>query len=213
MRRCLFVLAWLPLLAACRPDQIRHLENTKEIAREAENWTPKRILPAQLLQAARWGGDSLVHTADRGWRAKLNERLSAGGVAAAHPYCQPEKLPQVVALARELEAKPQRELRPAAFITEADSTRLTQLSNNEYVFQQPLVLLPNDVCLRCHGQEGTDISKADAQLLATTYPSKKLTGYQAGQLIGWWKIPMARKGVAEFYTMKTRKIPKRRRLF
>ncbi|GAB2945380.1 hypothetical protein GCM10027048_07990 [Hymenobacter coalescens] len=202
------------LLLACRPEDVDHLENTKELAREAENFQPKLIKPVQLLQAARWAGDSLARTADRGWRAQLTERLNAGGVAAAHPYCRPEKLPAVVKLARELEAQPSRELvTPPRFISEDDSARATRPKQNEFLVQRPLVLLPNDVCMRCHGQVGTDVQPADAQLLAASYPGKALTGYQPGQLIGRWSISMSRKGVAEFYTQKTRKIPKRRRLW
>ena len=215
MRKSLSLLALPLLLAACRPDQVEHLENTKEPAREAENFQPKLIKPAQLLQAARWAGDSLTRTADRSWRAQLNERLAAGGVAAAHPYCRPEKLPAVVKLARELEAQPQRELiTPPRFINEDDSSRATRPSQNQFLVQHPLVLLPTDAtCLRCHGQVGTDVQPADAKLLAAAYPGKPLTGYQPGQLIGRWVIPMTRKGVAEFYTQKMRKIPKRRRLW
>ncbi|GAA4390603.1 c-type heme family protein [Hymenobacter koreensis] len=203
-------LALVFLTAACRPDQVEHLENGQAIDREAENWKPKRILPNQLLAAAHWAGDSLTRTADRAWRAQLTERLRAGGVEAAHPFCQPEKLPQVVGLARELDATTTRQLLAPRFITEADTVQVLRPTADEYVFQQPLVILPNDVCLKCHGQVGTDISAADAQLLTTTYPSKKLTGYQPGQLIGFWKISLTRRGVAAHYTMKTRKVFKRR---
>jgi cytochrome c553 len=215
MRPRLFWLALPLLLAACRPEDVDHLENTKELAREAENFQPKLIKPAQLLAAARWAGDSLTRTADRGWRAQLAERLAAGGVAAAHPFCRPEKLPAVVKLARELEAQPHRELiRPPRFIAEDDSARAQRPGQDKFLVQQPLVLLPTDaMCLRCHGQEGSDVAAADAKLLAAAYPGKQLTGYQPGQLIGRWSIPMTRKGVAEFYTQKTRKIPKRRRLW
>jgi hypothetical protein len=204
-------LAFVLLTTACRPDQVEHLENGPAIDREAENWKPKRILPAQLLQAAHWAGDTLTRVADRVWRAQLKERLRAGGVAAAHPFCQPEKAPQVVALARELEARPRRELLPARFITEADSVQVLRPTADEYVFHQPLVILPNEVCLKCHGQVGTDLSPADAQLLTAAYPGKQLTGYQPGQLIGRWNISLTRRGVAEHYTMKTRKVFKRRR--
>ncbi|MCC3156069.1 DUF3365 domain-containing protein [Hymenobacter sp. 15J16-1T3B] len=215
MRRSLSLLALLPLLVACRPEDVDHLDNTKELAREAENFQPKLIKPAQLLQGARWAADSLIRTADRGWRAQLNERLAAGGVAAAHPYCQPEKLPAVVKLARELEAQPTRELiSPPRFITEEDTVRTQRPKQDQFLVQEPLVLLPTDAtCLRCHGQVGPDVKPEDAKLLATTHPGKALTGYQAGQLIGRWTIPMTRKGVAEFYTQKTRKIPKRHNLF
>lgn len=215
MRRSLSLLALPLLLAACRPDQVQHLENTQELAREAENWQPKLIKPHQLLAAARWGADSLIRTADRGWRAQLNERLAAGGVAAAHPFCQPEKLPTVVKLARELEAQPTRQLiTPARFITEADTAQTTRPAQDQFLVQAPLVLLPTDAtCLRCHGQVGPDVQPADAQLLAATYPGKPLTGYQPGQLIGRWQVTMTRKGVAEFYTQKTRKVIKRRSLF
>ncbi|WP_400192838.1 hypothetical protein [Hymenobacter sp. B81] len=210
MRRYLPWLA-LPFLAlACRPDQVEHLENGAAIDREAENWKPKRILPAQLLAAAHWAGDSLTRSAEQAWRAQLSERLAAGGVAEAHPYCQPEKLPFTVHLSRELEARPSRRLVPPRPITEADSVTVLRPTADEYVFQKPLVMLPDQECRSCHGQVPTDVSAADAALLARSYPGKKLSGYGPGQLIGWWKVPMSRRGVAEFYTMKTRKVFRRR---
>ncbi|WP_460504311.1 hypothetical protein, partial [Hymenobacter agri] len=55
----------LPLaFAACRPDQVEHLKDSKRIGIEAENWEVKRIMPNDLLRATRWAGDSLTATAD-----------------------------------------------------------------------------------------------------------------------------------------------------
>ena len=67
--------------AACRPDQVEHLKDSKRIGIEAENWEVKRIMPKDLLRATRWAGDSLTATADTLLRRTLARELAAGGVA------------------------------------------------------------------------------------------------------------------------------------
>jgi hypothetical protein len=69
----------LLLLAACRPDQVEHLKDSKRIGIETANWEVKRIMPADLLRATRWAGDSLTATADTLLRRTLARELAAGG--------------------------------------------------------------------------------------------------------------------------------------
>ncbi|MCR5888222.1 DUF3365 domain-containing protein [Hymenobacter sp. J193] len=213
----------ISLLTGCRPDQIEHLRNTKELAIEAENWQVKRILPKDLLRATRWAGDSLTSHADRELRRVLAEKLQAGGVAAALPYCRPETYASIDSLARVLEAAPRRvSSRPrnpgnratlsAAELT-PDTLRTVRRPSAEVFFYQRPIVLSDAQCLRCHGTPGTDIAAADYALLQKQYPQDQATGYKLGQVMGAWQVQFRRAGVAEFYTMKTRKIMKRRKLF
>ncbi|MET4109066.1 DUF3365 domain-containing protein [Hymenobacter sp. UYP22] len=212
----------LPLLAACRPDQVEHLSNTKELAVESANWEVKRIMPADLLRATRWAGDSLTRTAERELRQVLTQKLAEGGVAAALPYCRPETLPAPDSLAKVLQASLRRiSNRPrnsankapisAAELNPADTTRrVARLSAEVFTYQRPLVL--NDqLCLRCHGTVGQDVSAADYALIQKQYPQDQATGYQLGQAMGVWRVSLQRPGVAEFWTMKTRKVMKKRK--
>ncbi|QIL76577.1 DUF3365 domain-containing protein [Hymenobacter sp. HDW8] len=208
------------LLSACSADQIEHIKDGKKIAIKLENMAVKRIMPADLLRATRWAGDSLTSHADRELRRVLAEKLASGGVAAALPYCRPETFASVDSLAKVLEAAPRRlsqqarnpqnqanlppsQLRP-------DTTRLvSRLNTEQFSYQRPLIL--NDQqCLRCHGTVGKDISAADYALIKQRYPADKSTGFRLGEPMGVWQVQLQRTGVAEHYTMRTRKIMKPR---
>lgn len=222
MRSCFRAVLALVLLSACRPDQIEHLRDTKRIAVEAENWQVKRITPQQLLRATQWAGDSLTRTAERELRQVLAQKLQEGGVAAALPYCRPAALPLTDSLARALQgslswASP-RPRNPAhrAALTPADlsptdtaARRVARPQPEEFSYQRPVVLT-DQLCLRCHGQVGKDLSAADYALIRRQYPQDQATGYQLGQAAGVWRVRLPRAGVARFWTMKTRKVFKRR---
>ncbi|WP_324674246.1 c-type heme family protein [Hymenobacter sp. GOD-10R] len=207
-------------LAACSSDQIQHLRDTKKIAVEAANWEVKRIMPADLLHAARWAGDSLTRTADRELHRLLKAKLAEGGVAAALPYCRPESYASTDSMARILKAKARRVSSrprtpehlaslPAAQL-QSDTARLVARPSAEvFTYQRPIVL-DDALCLRCHGSVGGDITAADYALIKKNYPRDQATGYRRGQVMGVWQVELARPGVAEFYTMKTRKVMKPR---
>jgi len=90
-----FLLPPLLALAACRPDQVKHLPGTKQIAEETANWEVKRIMPNDLLHATRWAGDSLTAYADTLLRHTLTRELKKGSLAQAANFCRPQSYPQV----------------------------------------------------------------------------------------------------------------------
>ncbi|OGX83555.1 c-type heme family protein [Hymenobacter coccineus] len=201
--------------AACRPDQIEHLKDHKRIGIEAENWVVKRIMPADLLHATRWAGDSLTATADTLLRRTLARALATGGVAGALPLCRPETYPAVDSLARVLHATARRvSTRPRdpahraillAAEMQTDTTRTLHRESPEVFFYQRPIVLNNTLCLRCHGTVGQDIAPADYALIQKQYPQDQATDYRLGQQMGAWQLSLERGGVAEFWTMKTRK--------
>lgn len=208
------------LLAACSSDQIEHIKDGKKIAVVLENMTVKRIMPADLLRATRWAGDSLTAHADRELRRVLAAKLDSGGLVAALPYCRPETYASVDSLAKILEATPRRlssrarnpqnqaDLPPSQL--RPDTARLvSRLNTEQFSYQRPIIL--NDQqCLRCHGEVGKDLSAADYALIKQQYPNDKSVGFRLGEPMGVWRVQLQRSGVAEFYTMKTRKIMKPR---
>ncbi|MDO7873424.1 DUF3365 domain-containing protein [Hymenobacter sp. ASUV-10] len=189
----------LLLLAACRPDQVEHLKDSKRIGIETANWEVKRIMPADLLRAARWAGDSLTATADTLLRRTLARELAAGGVARAAAFCRPEQFPLVDSLARVMQATASRRALPAA---PADTARQASRPSNEQFVYERSITLNNSLCLHCHG---SSLATTDAAFLQKNYPGRVPTGYALGQTIGRWQLSFRRPGVAEFYTMKTRK--------
>lgn len=216
------VLLLVLLAAGCRPDQIEHLKDTKRIAIEAENWQVKRIMPKDLLRATRWAGDSLSNQGNRELQLLLKNELQKGGVAQALSYCRPEHYASMDTLARTLQATVRRvSLRPRnpanraalpATELQPDTQRVVRRPSAEVFFYQRPIVLSSQECLRCHGEVGKDISAADYALIQKQYPQDQATGYRLGQVMGAWQVQLLRPGVAEFYTMKTRKIMKRRKL-
>ncbi|MBF9221606.1 c-type heme family protein [Hymenobacter ruricola] len=211
----LLFFAVLLSVAACRPDQVEHLKDSKRIGIEAENWEVKRILPKDLLRATRWAGDSLTATADTLLRRTLARELAAGGVARAAAFCRPETYGAVDSLARVLKATARRVserprnpanqgVLPAAEMT-PDTTRTIRRESQEVFFYQQPIVLNNTLCLRCHGEVGPDIAPADYAFLKKQFPQDQATGYRLGQPVGAWQLSLRRDGVAEFWTMKTRK--------
>ena len=211
-----YLLAALLALAACRPDQIKHLPGTKQIAEETANWEVKRIMPNDLLHATRWAGDSLTAYADTLLRRTLARELAACGVARAATFCRPQAYPAVDSMARKWHANPRRvEWQPAttsatpaavaAAGLQPDTVRLIgRPAADTFYYQRPIVLR-NNLCLRCHGQPGRDLTAAEAKLLQQQHPTLQAVGRQRGQVLGAWQLTLERDGVAEFYTMKTRK--------
>lgn len=195
---------------ACRPDQIEHLKDTKRIGIETANWEVKRIMPQDLLRATRWAGDSLTATADTLLRRTLARELAAGGVARAAAFCRPEKYRLVDSLASVLKAMPHRVNTSGRTVKQPavqppDTTRLVRRESPEIFFYERPIVLNNTLCLHCHGEVGADISTADDALLRQQFPQHHATGYRLGQVMGAWQVRAQRAGVAEFWTMKTRK--------
>ncbi|MDQ2770403.1 MAG: DUF3365 domain-containing protein [Bacteroidota bacterium] len=214
MRR-LALPALLLAFSSCSPDQVEHLKDSKRIGIEAENWEVKRIMPRDLLQATRWAGDSLSATADSLLRRTLARELAGGGVARALSFCRPETFHAADSLAgvlkataRRVSARPRNPtalaVLPAAELL-PDTLRTIRRPSQEVFFYQRPIVLNNQLCLRCHGEVGKDISKADYALIRQQFPQDQATGYRLGQPMGAWQISMQRNGVAEFWTMKTRK--------
>lgn len=208
-----FLLPALVGLAACRPDQVEHLPGTKQIAEETANWEVKRIMPNDLLHATRWAGDSLTAYADSLLRRTLARELAKGSLAQAANFCRPQSYPAVDSMARKWHASPRRaewQAAPATTTLAAAGLRPDTLrligrpAADTFYYQRPIVLA-NTLCLRCHGQPGRDLTAAEARLLQQQHPGLKSVGRQPGQVLGAWQLTLERDGVAEFYTMKTRK--------
>ena len=215
VKKLAFLALTLAVVTACRPDQVEHLKDSKRIGIEAENWEVKRIMPRDLLHATRWAGDSLTAFADTLLRRTLARGLAAGGVARALPRCRPETYAATDSLAKILHATPRRvsarprnpahlAVLPASELN-PDTLRVIERPGQEvFVYQRPIVL-NHKLCLRCHGEVGKDIAQADYALIQKAYPQDQATGYQLGQVMGAWQVRLTRPGVAEFWTMKTRK--------
>jgi len=145
----------------------------------------------------------------------MTRELAAGGVARAAAFCRPETYHLVDSLAgvfkttaRRVSERPRNPASKSPLLPEemrTDTTRtITRPSQEVFFYQRPIVL-NNKLCLRCHGEIGKDILAADYAVIKQKFPQDQATGYKLGQQMGAWQLSLRRDGVAELWTMKTRK--------
>lgn len=63
--------------------------------------------------------------------------------------------------------------------------------NSSIHFFKPIIIM--DLCLKCHGNVGSDIKFEDYQTISELYPFDNATGYKVGELRGMWHITMKNK--------------------
>lgn len=63
----------------------------------------------------------------------------------------------------------------------------TNLVAGQATFFAPIVIA-NELCLKCHGEPGKDISAENLAVIKQHYPQDEATGFQLGQLRGAWRI-------------------------
>lgn len=64
---------------------------------------------------------------------------------------------------------------------------VTNLVANTATFFAPIVL-NNELCLKCHGEPGKDISADNVAVIQRLYPQDEATGFRLGDLRGAWRI-------------------------
>lgn len=196
------LLLFFTTILACKPKK---LENGRAIAEEVERRTVKRFTEKQILAEAKRFGDSLTYFADSLLDVRLQESLASGGVAAGLKNYPPEKYPEVKAFAAKYGANLQRE-KNVPETKNSDEAQISPLSQTEILYTKP-IFLNQEYCLTCHGPA---VANADKQLLLQHFPDFNATGYSAGEQIGEWYLPIARKGILENLTLRGMKKPRPR---
>ncbi len=64
--------------------------------------------------------------------------------------------------------------------------KVIQENDGRYYFYAPIFV--NDLCLKCHGAVGKELTQENADLIKRYYPNDLATGYSAGEFRGIWSI-------------------------
>ena len=201
--------------------KVKPVEGGKEIARELERRKVKRVTGAQILEAGRKAGDSIVAAAQQEMDLRLLQRLDSSGVAAAMAYCLPEQYDVVEALeqkyggtARRTSLKlrnPANKAEGAAAVAlqqyvqgRQQGPAIQELNQQELLYTAP-IYIRNESCLRCHGTPGKELSEADHELIKEKYPDDEATGYAPGELRGMWHIRFSKQGIVTDMTTQPKK--------
>lgn len=198
MRICIFIpMLWL---VGCSPSP----EETAPAPH-----SPPANLAVAAQAAAIQRGKAIAAETFALLSANLQSAIQSGGVSNALPFCSLAASPLTASMAekhgvtlKRVTHKPRnptakanaQELAvlqafEAALITTTNPPApfATNLVLGQATFFAPIVI-NNELCLKCHGEPGRDISIADLAIIRQHYPQDEATGFAFGQLRGAWRI-------------------------
>ncbi len=189
---------------------------TGELADEVRNREIRHITPGQITQAAMKMGETVSRGVQTALTRKLTAAIPAEGLLEAGRYCQQANLPGADSLGKAYKVGIRRyrlkgELDKQGLSDKAfqvlDAYRYSAEQNQsidpgvqgdgQYMLYSAPVALNNAVCLKCHGQVGSDVSETDYRALSGRYRLDSLVNYRTGQPIAVWLLRLERKEVVK----------------
>ncbi len=180
-------------------------------AKPSEPETVVAPLSAETRTAATQRGKAIVAETFSLLSSNLQSAIQQGGVSNALPFCSLAASPLTSGMAgkhgvtiRRVTHKARNpadkadaiELAilkhfeaalPKATATNPPPPLVTNLVANTATFFAPIVL-NNELCLKCHGELGKDISTDNVAVIQRLYPQDEATGFKLGDLRGAWRI-------------------------
>lgn len=153
-------------------------------------------------------GKTIVQESFKALSGQLAAAMQNGGVQNAVSYCNLKANPITDSLSRAYNVTISRvTLRPRNQSNLADSNDsdilgdylkvlsageamqpfVQSTSRDDIVFYAPITII-SPLCLKCHGEVGSDISIEDYELIGSLYPEDQATGYSMQELRGLWKV-------------------------
>jgi hypothetical protein len=171
--------------------------------------TPPPALTAEVQQAAVQRGKAIAAETFGLLSSNLQTALQSGGVSNALPFCALTASPLTTGIAAKhgvtLKRVTHQARNPAAkasatelAVLQSFASALTASTNppppfatnliaGQATFFAPIVIA-NELCLKCHGEPGKDISAENLAIIQQHYPQDEATGFKLGQLRGAWRI-------------------------
>lgn len=205
----------LLFLGSCNESGSSRGIDSKEVAREIKNREVRHIPQAQIVESAMQKGQKIADTVQQALAGKLTSLLQARGIEEAARYCNLQSLElagqlekQHLAMIKRIRLKGSK---AGDTLTELETQLLdayrynaenklpldnnVQKSGQEYLLFTAPITLREEVCLKCHGKVGQDISENDFKTLNKTYHMDGLVNYTRQQPIGIYSILFQRKGI------------------
>jgi hypothetical protein len=173
---------------------------------------PPSGLSAQAEQVLRERGQAIVAQAGTLLGSNLLAAIQARGVTNALSYCSVQALPLAGIIATNhqvelrrvshrarnpqgqadaFEAEVLRRFQAALAPNQPPAPVLTSNRADTITCFAPIVV-NNPLCLRCHGQPGTEVFPAHLAFIRGLYPQDAATGFKMGDLRGAWRIDFPR---------------------
>lgn len=204
----------LILLVACGESQQR--VSDPDLAEELRNRELRHITPGQITQATMTAGQQVTKTIQTALIQKLTDAIPEEGLVEAAKYCQPALLPAADSLSkvRNMAIHRYRLTGPLSKGTLTDKEyqvldayRYSAENNlpmdpnvqgeKDRIFYNAPVIISDQVCLKCHGKIGQDLTKEDYLALSARYRLDSLVNYSNGQALATWLLQFSRKGIVQ----------------
>lgn len=209
-----FYIAIMFLLIACNPREKVDHDAVKEEMNERE---VKVLSEGEILAAAQSAGQRIAEASQQALGAALAKAIREKGIPEAISYCNLNAIPIVDSLASIYKAeikrvsfktrnpgnKPddiEKEILDAYQYTagqnQTPGDNVQMLDQGQILYTRP-IMIPNTLCLNCHGQPGKELTAETHELIRKLYPGDEAFGYAIGDLRGMWSIRMSRKEVVK----------------
>lgn len=203
------------LIVSCGPQERVSKETFEEVNRNMEI---KRVTEAEIIQEAMIWGDSLTQEAQNQLISNLQKTISEQGIPGAIDFCNVNALPILTELgkvysvqlkrasnrARNSADLPTEEERPILEAYEYNAENgiksdpnIQKFENGEVLLYTKPIVIPNGMCLSCHGEPGKEINKETQAKLDQLYPNDLAKGHKEGDLRGMWSVRIQKKEVVK----------------
>lgn len=198
MRRLLILIFIATLYYACNSGSENKEANTSSTSIQPEINKDSLIIEK---------GKQISGLAQGKLAGKLVKAIQDSGIVHALQFCSVEALPLTKSVGKEQGVKLSRvSHKPRNPLNIANDEEMNIIKNyqnlvaqnaepkpmvvekeNHFLYYSPIII-PADLCLRCHGEPGKDIAEEDFITIQMLYPEDKATGFGLGDLRGLWKI-------------------------
>jgi hypothetical protein len=198
--RFLFFVLWIFILTSS-------CENTRK---------QSKLTDKELVNMAISKGDMISQVTQKTLASKLKEVVQAKGIGAALKFCNVNAYPIVDSLEETYNIKVKRASlrirnpgdapnKMEGGIIDEYSREIAKgltpevkiiLDDDQVHYFKPIILSA-ELCLKCHGQVGSDILEENYQIIRELYPNDNATDHKLGDLRGIWSISFEKEALSQ----------------
>ncbi|WP_236138600.1 c-type heme family protein [Mongoliitalea daihaiensis] len=205
----------ISILSACGTNERVSREVFEEVNRSME---AKKLSESQIIEVGMKWGEEISTEAQQQLISALQKAIQEKGVAGAVDFCHVQALP----ILKEVDTKHGVQIKRASVnyrnpLDKPDDTEAVILDAYQYNVEEGImsepniqkveggevflytkaILIPNALCLNCHGSPGTDIAPETWKVLQEKYPNDQAINHKVGDLRGMWSIRIPKKEVVK----------------
>jgi hypothetical protein len=201
------------LLSACGSNERVSREVFEEVNKSME---AKKLSESQILEAAMEWGEEISVEAQQQLMSALQEAIAEKGFSGAVDFCNVQALP----ILKEVDGKYGVSIKRASVHyrnpldkpTDVEATildayqynveegipsepNIQKVDGGEIYLYTKAILIPNALCLNCHGNPANEINADTWKILQEKYPNDQAYNHTIGGLRGMWSIRIPKKEV------------------